>query len=757
MKIRKEDAREYHAMGRPGKIEVIPSKPTATQRDLSLAYTPGVADVCLDIAADPADAYKYTARGNLVAVVTNGTAVLGLGDIGPLASKPVMEGKGVLFKRFADIDVFDLELDVQDPDEFVKIVKALEPTFGGINLEDVKAPDCFYIEERLRAEMKIPVFHDDQHGTAIISSAAIINALEIQGKKAGDVRVVVSGAGAAGISCAEMWIKLGIERQNIIMCDSKGVIHTERPDLNESKKAFAVKTAKRSLADAIEGADVFLGVSIGGTVTPEMVSSMAAKPIIFALANPDPEITYPDALAAREDLVMATGRSDYPNQVNNVLGFPFIFRGALDVRASTINDEMKLAAARALAELAREPVPDYVLKAYAMRHMKFGKDYIIPKPFDSRVLLYVAPAVAKAAMDSGVARITVDLEEYRNRLERMLGPSREVMRATMTKARRDPRRIVFPEGDSTRVLKACQIVIDEGIAIPVLLGDPERIRAKARDLDIEIPGAEIINPMTSERLEEYAQRLFAMRQRKGLTLYESRKMCRKRNYFGCMMLDSGHVDGMVSGLTVNYAQAIRPALQTIGARPGVNRVSGLDLLFVRNRLLFLADTTVDVDPSSEEMAETAILAAETARWFNVDPHIAMLSFSNFGSVQHPAAEKVRRATELVKQMRPEIQIDGEMMADTAIMPEVIEGTYPFSSLKQSANVLIFPDLNASSIAHKLIVHLAGAESIGPVLMGMRKAVNILEKTSTATDIVNIVAITVVQAQQEKNNAVQTPV
>ncbi len=750
MKIRKEDALEYHAQGRPGKIEVVPSKPTATQRDLSLAYTPGVADVCRDIQNDPDLGFKYTARGNLVAVVTNGTAVLGLGDIGPLAGKPVMEGKGVLFKRFADIDVFDIELDCRDPDEFVKIVKALEPTFGGINLEDVKAPECFYIEERLRKEMNIPVFHDDQHGTAIISGAGILNALRIQDKRPEDVKVVVSGAGAAGISCAELWIQLGVQRKNILMCDSKGVLHTGRADLNESKRAFAVETQARTLSDAMEGADVFLGVSVGGMVTKEMVRSMADRPIIFALANPDPEITYPDAVAAREDLVMATGRSDYPNQVNNVLGFPFIFRGALDVRASTINDEMKLAAARALAELAREQVPDYVLRAYGLRQIKFGKEYIIPKPFDSRVLLWVAPAVAKAAMDTGVARVQIDLDEYRDRLESSLGPSREVMRATMHKARKEPRRIVFPEGDSTRVLKACQTIIDEGIAIPVLLGEEERIRAKAKELDLEIPGAEIINPMYSDRIEQYTQRLFEIRQRKGLTYYEAQKACRKRNYFGAMMLEMGHVDGMISGITVNYPQALRPALEVIGPRAGVNRVSGLDLMFVRNKLLFFTDTTVTIEPTPEELAETAILAAETAAWFNVDPRIAMLSFSNFGGVRHATADKVRLATEIVKRVRPDIVVEGEMMPDVALVTDVLENAYPFAALRQPANVLVFPDLNSSVIAQKLVVHLAGAENIGPVLMGMRKPVNILERTCSAADIVNLTSITVVQAQQDKS-------
>lgn len=757
MKIRKEDALEYHEVGRRGKIEVVPTKPTATQRDLSLAYTPGVADVCKAIEANPADAFRYTARGNLVAVITNGTAVLGLGDIGPLASKPVMEGKGVLFKRFADIDVFDIELNANDPEEIVRIVKALEPTFGGINLEDIKAPDCFYIEEKLREELSIPVFHDDQHGTAIISGAAIINALRLAKKEAGDVTVVVSGAGAAGISCAELWIQLGVKRENILMCDSKGVIHTERTDLNESKKRFAIDTKRRSLSDALEGADVFLGVSVGNTVTKEMVNGMADNPIILALANPDPEIAYPDAIEARQDVIMATGRSDYPNQVNNVLGFPFIFRGALDVRASTINDEMKLAAAKALADLAREPVPDYVLRAYGLRQLKFGRDYIIPKPFDNRVLLFVAPAVAKAAMDSGVARETVDLDEYRNQLERLLGPSREMMRTTMIKARKKPRRIVFPEGESTRVLKACQTVIDEGIAIPVLLGDESRIRAKAKDLDLEIPGAEIINPITSDKLERYTNRLFELRQRKGVSLYEAKKLCRKRNYFGSVMLEMGDVDGMVSGLTISYPQALRPALEVIGVKEGINRISGVDMLFVRNRLLLFADTMVHVDPTAEELAETAILAAETARWFNLDPRVAMLSFSDFGSVRHPLSEKVRRATEIVKERCPELCVEGEMMPDTALLPDVMRNTYPFSQLTEAANVLIFPDLSSGVIAHQLTVQLAGAENVGPLLVGMRKPVSILGRTSTANDILNMVTITVVQAQQEQLSSKDTGV
>jgi malate dehydrogenase (oxaloacetate-decarboxylating)(NADP+) len=749
MKIRKEEARLYHSTGRKGKIEVIPTKPTATQRDLSLAYTPGVADVCLDIQENPEAAFEYTARGNLVAVITNGTAVLGLGNIGPLAGKPVMEGKGVLFKRFADIDVFDIELNANDPDDIVKICKALEPTFGGINLEDIKAPECFYIEEKLRKEMNIPVFHDDQHGTAIISAAGFVNALQIAGKKAADVKVVVSGAGAAGISCAELWIMMGVKRENILMVDSKGVIHDERTDLNESKRVFARKTPARTLADAIVGADVFLGVSVAKMMTQEMVRSMANNPIIFALANPDPEISYPDAVEARPDVIMATGRSDYPNQVNNVLGFPFIFRGALDVRARTINDEMKLAAAKALADLARQPVPDYVLKAYGLRQLKFGKDYIIPKPLDNRVLLYVAPAVAKAAIDTGVAGIKLDIDEYRQRLESTLGPSRMLMRATMTKARKEPRRVVFPEGDSTRVLKACQVILDEGIAVPVLLGDEDAIRQKAKELDIEIGGAEVINPLFSEMLDTYTKRLFELRGRKGVTENEAKKKCRMRNYFGAMMLDRGDVDGMVSGLTVNYPGALRPVLETIGAREGVKRVSGVDLIFTRNRLFFFADTTVNVDPTAEDLAEIATLAAETARWFDIEPRIAMLSFSNFGSVKHPVVEKVRKATELVKSAHPQLQIEGEMMLDTALVRELIDGSYPFANLREPANVLIFPDLNSGSIAQKLVVQLAGAESIGPVLMGMRKPVNILERTATAHDIVNMVTITVVQAQQDQ--------
>ena len=746
--IRKQDALDYHSQGRRGKIEVISTKPCATQRDLSLAYTPGVAEPCLEIAANPADAYKYTAKGNLVAVISNGTAVLGLGDIGALAGKPVMEGKGVLFKRFADIDVFDIELDTKDPEEIIRIVKALEPTFGGINLEDIKAPECFRIEEELKKTMNIPVFHDDQHGTAIISGAGLLNALEVVGKKIGDVKVVFSGAGAAGIACAKFYIKLGVKRENLILCDTNGVVYKGRTKgMNPYKEFFAVETMARTLADAMKGADVFAGVSVKGVVTKEMVRSMAENPIIFAMANPDPEITYGDALDARPDVVMATGRSDYPNQVNNVLGFPFIFRGALDVMATAINDEMKLAASHALAELAKEDVPDSVIKAYSGEKIKFGRTYIIPKPFDPRVLLWVAPAVAAAAMKTGVARKPIDnMEGYRDALESRFGRAKEIMRVVIHKAQREPKRIVFPEGMEEKILRASQIIVDEKIAEPVLIGDREVIRERIKMLDLDLNGVEIVDPVHSQKFDAYSSKYYDMRKRKGVTQADARTLVRRPINYGMMMVHTGDADGLVSGLTQHYPETIRPALQVIRPREGLTTVAGLYMLVFKNDVRFITDATVNFDPTAEQLADIAILAAEKVRSFDIEPRIAMLSFSNFGSTQHPLAQKMARAAELVKKRMPELMVDGEIMADTAVVPEIVESLYPFSTLKKGANLLVCPNLESANIATKLLARLGGAESYGPILLGMRKPVYMLIPGNEVADIVNLAAMAVRDAQ-----------
>jgi malate dehydrogenase (oxaloacetate-decarboxylating)(NADP+) len=747
--IRKEDALNYHSRGRKGKIEVRATKPCRTQRDLSLAYTPGVAEPCREISRNPQDVFTYTAKGNLVAVVSNGTAVLGLGNIGALAGKPVMEGKGVLFKRFADIDVFDLEVDTQDPDELIQVVKLLEPTFGGINLEDIKAPECFHIEETLKREMEIPVFHDDQHGTAIISGAALLNALELVGKKIENVRVVYNGAGAAGIACATLYIRLGVKPENVMMCDSVGVLFKGRTKgMNPYKEKFAVETEARTLEEAMRGADVFVGVSVADVVTKEMVRSMADTPIVFAMANPDPEITYDDAKAARDDIIMATGRSDYPNQVNNVLGFPFIFRGALDVRATAINEEMKVAACHALADLAKEDVPDSVEKAYGGERLEFGPDYIIPKPFDPRVLLWEAPAVAKAAIDSGVARVELDMDEYRSQLEARLGRSREVMRVVINKARNAPKKIVYPEGDHEKILRASQIIIDEGIAHPILLGSKEVIDKKIEDLKLDLRGVRIIDPTDCDRYDEYVEEFYRLRQRRGMTLHWARKMMRNRNYFGSMMVHMGDADGLISGVTYNYPETIRPALHVIKVREDVRRVSGVYMMIVNNNVYFFSDATVNIEPSSEDLAEIAICCAEQVRRFDMEPRVAMLSFSNFGSTRHPLAEKVRRAVEIVKARVPELKIDGEMQADTAVVPEIIRELYPFCEIPDGANVLIFPDLQSGNIAYKLLARLGGAEAIGPILMGMRKPVHVLQfGGGEVDDVVNMTAIAVVDAQE----------
>ena len=748
MAIHKEEALDYHFRGRPGKIEVVPTKPCRTQRDLSLAYTPGVAEPCLEIQKNPHDAFKYTARGNLVAVISNGTAVLGLGHIGALAGKPVMEGKGVLFKRFADIDVFDLEVDTTDPDEVIRVCQLLEPTFGGINLEDIKAPECFYIEEVLKKTMKIPVFHDDQHGTAIISGAALLNALELVGKDIDKVRVVFNGAGASGIACAEHYVRLGVKRENIILCDTKGVVYLGRTEgMNPYKARFAQETRLRTLAEAVRGADVFVGLSVGGALKPEMLQSMAPKPVVFAMANPDPEITYEDAKAARKDVLIATGRSDYPNQVNNVLGFPFIFRGALDVRATAINEEMKLAATQALAALTKEDVPDAVCRAYGVERLRFGPEYIIPKPFDPRVLVWEASAVAQAAMATGVAQEPVDLAEYREQLEGRLGKAHEVMRLLIHKAQAQPKRVVFPEGEHEKILRACHILVDEKIARPILLGNPRAIANKAAEQGISLEGMDIVDPKESPQREGYAQELYHLRQRRGVTLAQARELITKPNIFGSMMVHKGDADALVSGLTQHYPETIRPALQVVKVREDVHKVSSLYALITRRGdLYFLADTTVNIEPSAEDLAEIALCAAQTARRFDVNPRVAMLSFSNFGSVKHPLTEKVRRAVQLVKQADPTLMVDGEMQADTAVTPGLIEELYAFSELRGGANVLIFPDLTSANIAYKLLIRIGEAKAIGPILMGMSKPVHLLQPGSEVEEVVKIAAFAVVDAQ-----------
>ncbi|MFC1562897.1 phosphate acetyltransferase [candidate division KSB1 bacterium] len=748
--IRKKEALEYHFTGRHGKIEVISSKPCLTQRDLSLAYTPGVAEPVKEIVKNPEESYNYTAKGNLVAVVTNGTAVLGLGDVGGLASKPVMEGKGVLFKRFADIDVFDIEINSKDPDDVINVCKLLEPTFGGINLEDIKAPECFYIEERLKEEMNIPVFHDDQHGTAIITSAALLNALEIVGKKIDKVKMVVNGAGAAGFACTSLFVKLGIKKENIIICDSKGVIYKGRKEgLNPYKERFAVKTVLRTLEEAMKGCDVFVGLSVAGAVSKDMVKSMNDKPIIFALANPDPEITYEDAKSVRDDIIMGTGRSDYPNQVNNVLGFPFIFRGALDVRAKAINDEMKMAAVYALASLTKEVVPESVVKAYEGDHFEFGPNYIIPKPFDPRILIWEASAVAEAAMDTGVATIIIDIEKYKEELDARLGRSRIVMRGIINKAKKEPKKIVFPEGDEEKIIKAAHILVDEKIAKPILLGNEKNIETIAEENHFDLDGIEIINPSTSEKLPIYIKEFYNLRNRYGVTEIGAREYLEIYNYFGSMMVHMGDADGLISGLTKHYPNTIRPALQIIKMEKGIHKVSGLYMMIIKNKLLFFADTTVNIEPTSEDLAEIAICAAETVKKLDIEPRVAMLSFSNFGSVNHPFTEKVKRAVEIVKERKPELMIDGEMQADTAVVWDIIEKYFPFSDLKDSANILIFPDLQSGNIAYKLLARLGGATAIGPILMGIKKSVHVLQRGCEVADIINMASIAVVDAQERQ--------
>ena len=752
--LRKQQALEYHSKGRPGKIEVVPTKEAKTQRDLSLAYSPGVAEPCKEIAANPEDVYKYTAKGNLVAVISNGTAVLGLGDIGPEAGKPVMEGKGVLFKIFADIDVFDIEINEKDPDKFVEIVKALEPTFGGINLEDIKAPECFFIEKKLKELMHIPVMHDDQHGTAIISAAALLNALEIQKKKIEKAKFVVNGAGAAAISCSRLYEALGARHENFLMFDRKGVLHKDRTDIDELKHNYANAKGEMTLAEAMKDADVFIGLSVGNCVTADMVKSMAKNPIVFAMANPDPEISWEDATGARKDVIMATGRSDYPNQVNNVLGFPYIFRGALDVRANQINEAMKLAAVRALAELAKSPVPDIVNMAYGEKNILFGADYIIPKPLDPRLLSTVAPAVAKAAIESGVAKHKIeDWDAYANELNRRLGLDNQVLRVIGTKARRNPKRIVFAEADNLKILKAAQIVYDDGVGYPILLGDETKIKLIASAGGVDIEGLPILDPRSTETEEKrnlYAEIFFHKRGRKGFNAYEAKKVMRDRNYFGCMMVECGDADCMISGLAKNYPDTIRPALQTIGTEEGVKKIAGMYLMLTKKGPLFLADTTVNFNPTAEELADITLMVAKEVRQFNITPRIAMLSYSNFGSSNSPEAKLVADARRLVKQKMPSLIVDGEMQASVAFNNELMKENYPFCELvDQNVNTLIFPNLAAGNVTYNLLKELGTADAIGPILLGLKKPVHILQLGSSVRSIINMALIAVVDAQKSK--------
>lgn len=755
--LRKQQALEYHAKGRPGKIEVVPTKEAKTQRDLSLAYSPGVAEPCKEIAANKENVYQYTAKGNLVAVISNGTAVLGLGDIGPEASKPVMEGKGVLFKIFADIDVFDIEINEKDPEKFVQIVKALEPTFGGVNLEDIKAPECFVIEKALREQLSIPIMHDDQHGTAIISSAALLNALQLQKKKIDKVRFVINGAGAAAMACINLYVSLGARPENFCVFDIKGPLTRERNDLEEFKLKFANAKPDLTLDKALKDADVFVGLSVGNVVTADMVRSMAKNPIVFAMANPDPEITWDEATGARKDVIMATGRSDYPNQVNNVLGFPYIFRGALDVRATQINEAMKLAAVKALAELAQTPVPDIVNLAYNAKTISFGPDYIIPKPLDPRLLATVAPAVAKAAMESGVAQKPIaDWEAYVTDLNKRLGLDNQVMRVLGSKARRDPRRVVFAEADNVKILKSAQIVMDEGIGFPILLGDETKIRTIAAANKIDLEGMPIYDPRSEameERRNRFGELFFKKRGRKGFNYYESKKVMKDRNYFGCMMVETGEADAMISGLSKNYPDTIRPAIQCIGVEEGVDKIAGMYLMLTKKGPLFLADTTVNFHPTAEELAEITLLVAKEVRNFNIIPRIAMLSYSNFGSSNSPEAKLVAEARAIVKEQMPNLIVDGEMQASVAFNNELLKENYPFSELvDKDVNTLIFPNLAAGNVAYNLLKEVGAADAIGPILLGLKKPVHILQLGSTVRNITNMAMIAVVDAQLKSEAA-----
>jgi malate dehydrogenase (oxaloacetate-decarboxylating)(NADP+) len=749
--ITREDALEYHRLkGKPGKIAVVPTKPMDTQRDLGLAYTPGVAYPVLEIEKDPELAYEYTSKGNLVAVLSNGTAILGLGDRGALAGKPVMEGKGVLFKKFADVDVFDIEVDSHDPDEIIRVARAIAPTFGGINLEDIKAPECFYIEEELKKMLDIPVFHDDQHGTAIISSAGLASALELAGKKHADIRIVISGAGAAAISCAELAIRWGVKRENIMLCDSKGVVYKGRTEgMNKYKERFMTETEARTLADAVRDADVFYGLSVANVLTPEMVKSMASSPIIFAMANPDPEIKYELAKEARPDAIVATGRSDYPNQVNNVLGFPFIFRGALDVRAKAINDDMKFAASQALYNLTKEDVPDSVLRAYGVDSMKFSRDYIIPKPLDPRVLLWESPAVAQAAMDTGVARKKIDIDEYREQLAYRLGKGEQVRHFIMNKARasKGKKRLVFAEGEETKIIRAAAQIVDEGIAAPVLIGRAEIIAEKAKLLGLNFK-YEVVDPARFDKLEKYGQAYYEIRQRKGLTHSHAERLIREPNILGPMMVKMGDADAFVSGLTYEYPEVIRPALQIHHTAKGSARAAGVYIMIVDDRTYFFTDATVNIDPTSEDLAEIACLAANFAKQMEFEPRVAFLSFSNFGSTPHPLSAKVSKAVEIVRQRCPDFIYDGEMQADTAVVPGIIDERFPFSAVKD-ANILVFPSLESANIAYKLLDRLGNAKAIGPILLGMGAPVHVLQTGDEVNDIVEIAAVAVMDSMNRK--------
>lgn len=750
---RKKDALDYHSMGRPGKIAVVPTKPHNSQRDLSLAYSPGVAEPCLAIAENNEDAYKYTSKGNLVAVISNGTAVLGLGDIGAQASKPVMEGKGLLFKIFADIDVFDIELDTKNVDEFVNIVKALEPTFGGINLEDIKAPECFEIERRLKEEMNIPVMHDDQHGTAIISGAALINACELIGKDINQVKVVVNGAGAAAISCTSMYMSVGVKKDNIVMLDSKGVIRADRENLDATKAEFATQHDLHTLADAVNGADVFIGLSAANVLTPEMLLSMKENPIVLAMANPNPEIDYDLALATRSDVIMGTGRSDFPNQVNNVLGFPYIFRGALDVRATRINEEMKIAAVKAIAALAKQPVPEEVNQAYDTSNLKFGAEYIIPKPTDPRLITEVSVAVAKAAIESGVARKEIaDWEQYKDELRKRLGKDDRIVRNLTTKAKKNPKRVVFAEADNYKTLRAAQIVKEEKIAFPILLGNRKKIESLISEYDFELKDVEIIDPfeeVDSPRFAKFAQHLYEKRQRRGISENDAKKLMTNRNYFAASMVQFGEADTLISGLTKNYGTTIRPALQVIGAKEG-SRVAGMYMMLTAKGPVFFGDTTVNENPSAQELADITILLDKAIRRFNVKPHIALLSYSNFGSSDGEVATKVREAARILHEKAPEIVVDGDIQANFALNSELLKANFPFSSLEgKAANTLVFPNLESGNIAYKLLQEVGNVEAVGPILLGMNKPVHVLQLDSSVREIVNMVTIAVVDVQEHE--------
>jgi malate dehydrogenase (oxaloacetate-decarboxylating)(NADP+) len=747
---RKQDALNYHSQGRPGKIQVVPTKPTNSQRDLTMAYSPGVAEPCLRIADNVDDVYKYTAKGNLVAVISNGTAVLGLGNIGPEASKPVMEGKGLLFKIYADIDVFDLEVNAKSVDEFVAIVKALEPTFGGVNLEDISAPTCFEIERRLKAEMNIPVMHDDQHGTAIISGAALMNACEIQGKKLDKIKMVVNGAGAAAVSCSKMYLSLGVKQENLVMFDINGLITPERTDLDDIRMEFATtRTDIKTLADAMKNADVFVGLSAGNVVTPDMLKSMAKKPVVFAMANPEPEITYDLAIKAREDIIMATGRSDYPNQVNNVLGFPYIFRGALDVRATAINEEMKIAAIHAIAEMAKRPVPEAVNLAYNITNLKFGKDYIIPKPMDQRLITEVSAAVAKAAIDSGVARkVITDWEAYHEELRSRLGTNDKLLRNLTNKAKQSPKRVVFAEADNYKILRSAQIVKEEGIATPILLGNIDRIKQIMRENDLDLDDVQIIDPREGcENMEEYAEYLYKKRQRRGITLFEARKLLIDRNYYGACMVQFGRADALISGLTKNYVTTIKPALQIIGTEEGVNRVAGMYMMITEKGPVFFGDTTVNENPTVQELVDITVLIERSVKQFNIAPRVALLSYSNFGSNEGPIPEKTRETVRVLHKQYPDMVVDGDMQANFALNSDLLADNFPFSTLNgKPANTLIFPNLESGNIAYKLLQEIGGAEAVGPILLGLKKPVHVLQLGSSVREIVNMVTIAVVDAQ-----------